>query len=100
MSSVVHSKHGIPIRLTDERWAHIIEEHGELSGLRENVLQTITDPERIVSGKVDELLAYQKLAEGKWLVVVYREFRDDGFIITSFMTRRLRALIRRKQVWP
>jgi len=31
------SKHGIPIRLTDERWSHITEEHSELTGMRMNV---------------------------------------------------------------
>lgn len=32
---------GVPIRLTAERWAHIVEEHAELAGLREEALQTI-----------------------------------------------------------
>jgi hypothetical protein len=41
------SKNGVPIRLTDERWAHITEEHCELAGLRLEVLETITDPSRI-----------------------------------------------------
>jgi uncharacterized protein YuzE len=29
----VLSKNGIQIRLTDERWAHIVEEHCELAGM-------------------------------------------------------------------
>ena len=35
------SKNGVPIRLTDERWTHITEEHCELAGLRLEVLETI-----------------------------------------------------------
>jgi hypothetical protein len=39
MTEVVVSKNAVPIRLTDERWAHITEEHNELAGLRLNVLK-------------------------------------------------------------
>ncbi len=31
---IVVSPHGVHIRLTDERWAHITEEHSELAGMR------------------------------------------------------------------
>lgn len=41
MTSEVISKNGIVIRLTDERWAHITEEHCELAGLRSDVLDTV-----------------------------------------------------------
>jgi hypothetical protein len=98
--SLVLSKSGVPIRLTDERWAHITEEHDELTGLRSEVLQTIAEPERIIAGRAGELLALRELEKGKWLVVVYRELGDDGFVITAFLTRRLRSFERRKQTWP
>jgi hypothetical protein len=71
----VHSKRGVPVRLTDERWAHIVEEHCELAGLRTEVLETVSNPTRIYAGGAGELLAGRKLETGKWLVVVYREFR-------------------------
>lgn len=57
MVSVVLSKNGVPIRLMDERWAHIVEEHGELADLRQEVLRTVAEPERIVEGGAGELLA-------------------------------------------
>lgn len=38
MISTIVSKNAVPIRLTDERWAHITEEHGELAELRLEVL--------------------------------------------------------------
>ncbi len=50
------SKNGKSIRLTDERWAHITEEHSELAGLRMEVIQTIENPERILHGNEGELL--------------------------------------------
>jgi hypothetical protein len=39
----VNSIHGIPIRLTDERWVHIIENHDELAGYYDNVLDVSDD---------------------------------------------------------
>jgi len=100
MSSTATSKNGIPIRLTAERWAHISDEHGELAGLRSEVLKAVEDPLRVVEGGAGELLAVRELDLGKYVVVVYREQEDDGFVITAFLTRRVRALERRKQVWP
>jgi len=84
MSDNVQSKQGILIRLTDERWEHIVTEHGELSESRDAVLQAISDPERIFAGGNAELLAVREIESGKWLVVVYREDEQDGFIITAF----------------
>ncbi|HWN07828.1 MAG TPA: hypothetical protein VNO50_00840 [Pyrinomonadaceae bacterium] len=100
MSSRVTSKSGILIRLTDERWAHITDEHGELAGLRSEVLKAVEDPLRVVEGGAGELLAVRELDLGKYIVVVYREQENDGFVITAFLTRRLGSLTRRKQLWP
>ncbi len=96
----VRSKHGILIRLTEERWSHIIDEHGELAELRAEILSTVSDPERILAGNMGERLALRSLEPGKWLVVVYREVEEDGFVITAFLTRRFRSLDRRTQLWP
>lgn len=100
MPSVVTSKNGVPIRLSEERWTHIAEEHGELARLREEVLGTVARPDSICQGGGGELLATRQIEVGKWLVVVYRELVEDGFIITAFLTRRVASLARRKQLWP
>ena len=63
-------------------------------------MSAIADPLRIVAGGEGELLALRELELGKFLVVVYREFVVDGFVITAFLTRRLRSIERRKQLWP
>ncbi len=97
---VVTSKSGVPIRLTDERWVHISEEHCELAGLRHEVLETVANPARIYAGRAGELLAVRKVEADKWLVVVYRELGDDGFVITAFLTRRITSLERRRHLWP
>jgi hypothetical protein len=100
MIDLVISRNGIPIRLTDERWSHIIEEHVELAGMRRDVLEVVSEPERILQGNHGALMAVHEMVAGKFLVVVYTELGDDGFIITAFLTRRVSSLNRRKQVWP
>ena len=94
------SKHGVSIRLTDERWSHITEEHCELAGLRSEVLEAVAQPERILLGGDGEHLAIREIVEGKHLVVIYRERIEEGFIITAFVTRRMRSLVKRRQIWP
>jgi hypothetical protein len=64
------------------------------------VLQTLAEPERIVEGKVGELLALRKLEPEKSLVVVYRELVDDGFVITAFSTSKLCSFEKKKQLCP
>ncbi len=44
MAESVYSKNGVPIRLTDERWAHITEEHSELASLRSEIMETVANP--------------------------------------------------------
>lgn len=94
------SKNGTSIRLPVERWAHIVEEHPEMEGMRADVLETVRDPQRIVQGGAGELIAVRMVEENKWLVAVYRELDDDGFVITAFLTRRARWFQRRVQIWP
>jgi hypothetical protein len=100
MLLTILSKNGIPIRLTAERWAHITEQHCEMAGWQDEVLETVFQPERILAGSDGECLAVRQVEPGKWLVVVYRELIDDGFVITAFLTRRIRSLERRTQLWP
>ena len=95
MTETVYSKNGVPIRLTDERWAHIMEEHGELACRRLEIVETVANPTEIFAGNRSELLAVREVEPGKYLVVVYRESQQDGFIITAFLTRKGQALRRR-----
>ncbi len=94
----VLSKKGVSIRLTDERWAHITEEHSELVGLRAEVIETVLRPERVLLAGDGEMIALREPEQGKHLVVFYREGVDDGFIITAFATRRARSLSKRRQI--
>ncbi|OEU47505.1 MAG: hypothetical protein BA861_02720 [Desulfobacterales bacterium S3730MH5] len=91
MIETVLSKNEIPIPLTDERWTHITEEHCELAGMRLEVLETIANPFRIVEGGDGELLSIREIEKDKFLVVVCRELNHDVFIITAFLTRRIKS---------
>lgn len=68
--------------------------------MRLEVLETIAHPDRILEGREGELFAVRESERGKWLIVVYREIDHDGFVITAFLTRRIRSLERRKLIWP
>jgi hypothetical protein len=100
VTTAIPSKNNILIRLPDERWTHILKEHSELKDMRSQILNTVAQPSRILAGGAGEQLAVQEVEPGKYLVVVYREFIEDGFIITAFLTRRIRSLDRREQLWP
>ena len=64
------------------------------------VLENIANPFRILEGGDGELLSIREIEKDKFLVVVCRELNHDGFIITAFLTRRIKSFNRRKQVWP
>jgi len=99
---IVHSHSGVPVRLTEERWQHIVRRHPEMYDQRERVLETVTEPDMIQQGDFGELLAIRFYAEtlltSKFLVVAYREIQpDDGFILTAYLTNRPSA--RRAMIW-
>jgi len=93
------SVNGITIRLPAERWVHITEEHGELAGYYYDVLETIQQPLAVFEGNSGELLAAREIEAGKYLIAIYRETRDDGFVITAFLTKRWKQVERRKKIW-
>ena len=98
---IARSKNDVPIRLPDERWLHITESHTELAGFYSDVLETIEDPDAVYEGESGELLAAKETQTGKYLVVIYKEVnRDDGFVITAFLTRKEKQLERRSKIWP
>jgi hypothetical protein len=88
---IVYSRNAVPVRLTAERWQHIMYRHPEMVEQRERVLETLAEPELIQQGDYGELLAIRSYPEtpltSKYLVVVYREVdQKDGFILTAYFT--------------
>ncbi|HAC62780.1 MAG TPA: hypothetical protein DCF68_04410 [Cyanothece sp. UBA12306] len=100
MTLIVTAKSGLSIRLTEERWQHIKEGHPELAELQSEVLKTIEDPDRILAGNQNELLAVKLLkTSNKYLVAIYKELDNDGFIITAYLTRRINSLNKMEILW-
>lgn len=97
---VVRSKNSVPIRLTEERWLHITEEHSEMAGYYFEVLEAVEEPEAIYAGKAGECIAVREMEKDKYIVVIYRELgEEDGFVITAFLTRRRKKLEKRRKIW-
>jgi hypothetical protein len=100
MAHTAKSVNGVTIRLPDERWVHITEEHAEMAGYLYDVLETIQEPLAVFEGNEGELLAARDIETGKYIIAVYREVsQEDGFIITAFLTKRWKSLERRKKIW-
>ena len=96
------SKNGVIIRLTDERWHHIILAHQEIGPKDFNkFMQVISKPEFILQGNKGELLAVQKVPRKKlWIVVPYKELtRQDGFVLTTYFTSDLTWLFKKEIIW-
>jgi len=71
-----------------------------MAGYYFEVLETIEEPEAIYEGTSGECLALREVEKGKYIIVIYRELaRQDGFVITAFLTRRKRQLERRRTIW-
>jgi len=99
---IIRSHNQVPIRLTDERWEHIVLRHPEMDGQRERVLETLGKPDMIQEGDFGELLALRFFTQtpltSKFLVVVYKEVSsDDGFILTAYFMSRSAA--GRRTIW-
>ena len=93
------SKNGVLIRLTQERWKHIVLMHPSLVDKQNKVLITVKNPDYILKGGARELLAVSVLSKRAYLVVVYKETIADGFIITAFDTTDTLWLFKKEIVW-
>jgi hypothetical protein len=94
----VHSLNKVPIRLTDERWEHIVEAHPYMARYYEDMLDAVADPEYIFRGYRGSLIAVVMLGGKRILHVMYRELsRDDGFIVTAYIKT---SLDKEKAIWP
>ena len=83
---IAYSVNGVPIRLTYERWYHIVENHDDMASHFHDVLETVENPQFVTRGNRGALKATRNLGRRRWLVVVYRELsRTDGFVITGYI---------------
>ncbi|MEW6614040.1 MAG: hypothetical protein AB1401_00995 [Thermodesulfobacteriota bacterium] len=90
MADIALSINNVPIRLTDERWKHIVENHDDIAGYYDTVLRAVEEADYIIKGYGGAFIALQEIDKMKFLAVVYKEFINDGFIITAYFTRKIK----------
>ncbi len=93
-----YSVNRVPIRLTDERWGHIVNAHDDLAGYYDDCLSTVESPDLILRGLRGSLKAVKAYGRNRYLVVIYRELNaNDGFVVTAYFVRRID---RKRAIWP
>ena len=94
---IADSVNGVPIRLTDERWEHILDSHPELASYRETILDAVENPDYILASRRGSLAAVIVLGRKAFLHVFYVEkTRRDGFILSAYLEE---AMDKAKIVW-
>ena len=84
------------VRLTEERLAHILG-HPEMAGFRAEIERTLRHPQMVVRSRTDPVanLCYRFYAQtpvgGKWLCVVVKYLVDDAFVLTAYLTDKIKA---------
>lgn len=87
---IAYSIDNVPIRLTSERWFHIVENHDEMAGHYESVLTTVEDPDFVLRGQRGSLIAVRGQGKRRYLKVIYRQLsKQDGFVITAFFASKI-----------
>src|SRR6266513_1215427 len=87
---IAHSVNGVPIRLNDERWEHILDSHPELASYRETILDAIENPDYILASRRGALSAVVVLGRKAFLHVFYVEkSRRDGFILSAYLEEEM-----------
>ena len=95
---IAFSVNGVPIRLTPERWSHIIESRDELAGMMPDVLNTVESPDWVTKGYRGALVAWKGFGRRRFLAMVYKEVdKTDGFVVTAFFTNKPK---RGDKKWP
>jgi hypothetical protein len=95
---IAYSVNGVPIRLTEERWEHIVNNKPYMEKYYDKVLEAIEKPTWILRGYAGALVAVLSVGKQSYLHVVYREIsHNDGFIITALISRKVN---RRMIIWP
>jgi hypothetical protein len=99
---VIRDCFGQDVRLTDERLAHVLE-HPEMAGMEADIESVVQAPREVRASRSDESVKLfyefytQTRVDGKWLCVVTKYLPDDAFVITAYLTNRMKA---GETLWP
>lgn len=86
----VIDREGRRIELTVERWAHILDEHGEMTSHREAILATVSAPHHRAPDPRPARERYWRrgLGPSRWLLVVIDFSTDPARIVTAYGNRK------------
>lgn len=93
---------GKRIRLTEERLAHILE-HPEMREMEPRIAETLAQPEKVVESLSDEQarLYYRFYLStrigNKHLCVVVKDVDADAFVVTAYLTDKVK---KGRVLWP
>ncbi len=83
------------VRLTPERLTHILK-HLEMTSLEDKIKETLQNPEQVRRSNTDQtvLLNYHyytnTLVGNKWLCVAVKYLDGDAFLLTAYLTNRIK----------
>jgi hypothetical protein len=86
---------GHAVRLTRERWKHF-SEHPEMTGMRSAVEDTLRSQEVFVQSLGDARTRFyyryypRTMVGGKYVCVVVARGPDDAFVVTAYLTDRIK----------
>ena len=88
---VVSTPLGFNIRTTENYWEIIESKHPEIKGKLLLVKNTLKMPDLISISKTDKAvyLFYKKI-NGYWICVVVKTITLDGFIVTAYITDKIK----------
>ena len=99
---LLHDFDGLAIRLTDERRGHILE-HPEMTNMEAAIEETLRDPEKVVQSVSDPSVHlyyrfyFRTVVGGKFLCVVVKMGEHGAFVLTAYLTDRVKKGVR---LWP
>ena len=84
------------IRLTDERFSHIENDHPEMKEQLEKIKETLIGPDTVEVSKSDfSVELYYKFygktpVTSKYMCVIVKNANSDKFIVTSYFTDKIK----------
>ena len=86
----VKSKENKLIRLTVKQWKHIVYRHPEMTNKLIQIEKTIIYPDYIKACEENIIKYYKYIKEeAKYIVVAVKMLNGEGFIVTSYLTRKI-----------
>lgn len=79
------------VHTSEDYWQRLLIKHPELASKLEEVKNTLQNPVEIRKSKSDEFVfLFYSESQKYWLCAVARKENQDGFLITAYLTDRIK----------